>query len=408
MADSRLETRLTGTPRTRFLLEFFGNSAQFPIANSLLELLLEGPADYLRAPDLHAILLACVVQAWWLSRRQLTERPQRFLGNLIGPSIYTLIEVSLEGLKFFDSANHVAYWYFALAIGALQAVGPRLPGWAAAAARVSEDVVRAGILLVMYGLFEASDEPAKFYSVATFFSDGSHQFVALATLLLGLSLGFSSLTARGYLEQLRETSARLKTYSEWLLGQQLLTRLMEDPASLSLRRQERAVLFMDIRNFTAWSEKSAPETVVQMLNRYYHAAETVLIGHGAIKFKFAADEVLAVFDTAERAAAAAKALRREARPLLAEFGLATGIGIHAGPLVEGLLGSMGMQFYDVIGDTVNTAKRIESAAAAGEVLVSESVRQKLGADFNCGPPREISVKGKEMPLKVFPLAEDLR
>lgn len=408
MGESRLEAHLTGTPRTRFFLELFGNSAQFPIANSLLELLLEGPADYLRAPDLYAILFASVVQARWLSQRQLGARPRRFLGNLIGPAIYTLIEVSLEGLKFFASANHVAYWFFALAIGALQAAAPRLPGWAAAAARVAEDVVRAGILLVMYGLFEAADEPAKFYSVATFLADGSHRFVALATLLLGLSLGFSSLTARGYLDKLRETSARLKTYSEWLLGQQLLTRLMEDPASLSLRRQERAVLFMDIRSFTAWSEKSAPETVVQMLNRYYHAAETVLIGHGAIKFKFAADEVLAVFDTAERAAAAAKALRREARPLLAEFGLATGIGIHAGPLVEGLLGSMGMQFYDVIGDTVNTAKRIESAAAAGEVLVSESVRQALGADFNCGPPREISVKGKEMPLKVFPLEQELR
>jgi class 3 adenylate cyclase len=404
MADSRLEARLTGTPRTRFFLELFGNSAQFPIANSLLELLLEGPADYLRAPDLYAILFASVVQAWWLSRRQLSDRPMRFLGNLIGPAIYTLIEVSLEGLRFFDSANHVAYWFFALALGALQAAGPRLPGWAAAAARVSEDVVRAGILLVMYGLFEAADEPARFYSAATFIADGSHQFVALATLLLGLSLGFSSLTARGYLEQLRETSARLKTYSEWLLGQQLLTRLMEDPASLSLRRQERAVLFMDIRGFTAWSEKSAPEAVVQMLNHYYHTAEMALIDHGAIKFKFAADEVLAVFDEAERAAAAAKALHAHMQSLLAEFGLAAGIGIHAGPLVEGLLGSMGMKFYDVIGDTVNTAKRIESAAAGGEVLVSETVRRQIDAAFSFSAAREVSVKGKELPLKVFPLA----
>lgn len=408
MGESRLEARLTGTPRTRFFLELFGNSAQFPIANSLLELLLEGPVDYLRAPDLYAILFASLVQAWWLSRWQLTSRPKRFLGNLIGPAIYTLIEVSLEGMRFFDSANHVAYWFFALAIGALQVAGPRLPGWTAAAARVLEDVVRAGILLVMYGLFEAADEPAKFYSLSTFIADGSHQFVALTTLLLGLSLGFSSLTARSYLEKLRETSARLKTYSEWLLGQQLLSRLIEDPVSLSMRRQERAVLFMDIRSFTAWSEKSTPETVVQMLNRYYHAAETILIDHGAIKFKFAADEVLAVFEDTNRAAAAAKALRTEAQSLLAESGLAAGIGIHAGPLVEGLLGSMGMKFYDVIGDTVNTAKRIESAAGGDEVLVSESVQQKLGKAFACGTPREISVKGKEMPLKVFPLEQDLR
>lgn len=400
--------RLTGSSRTRFLLELFGNSAQFPIANSLLELLQEGPSEYLRAPDLYTILFASVVQAWWLSRWQPTPNPRRFLGNLIGPAIYTLIEAFLEGAHFFESRNHFAYWCFALLIGALQTIGPRLPDWAAAATRVGEDVVRALILLVMYGLFEVEDEPGKFYSLASFFADGSHQFVALATLLLGLSIGLSSLTARAYLEKLRETSARLKTYSEWLLGQQLLNRLMEDPASLSLRRQERAVLFMDIRGFTAWSEKSAPESVVQMLNRYYHAAETVLLGRGAIKFKFAADEVLAVFEGGGRAAAAAQALRAQMQPLLAEFGLAAGIGLHAGPLVEGLLGSMGMQFYDVIGDTVNTAKRIESAAAGGEVLLSEALRQQLDAAFACGTARDVSVKGKEAPLRVFPLLADLR
>jgi len=408
MGDSRLEARLSGSPRTRFLLEFFGNSAQFPIANSLLELLQDGPAAYLRAPDLYAILFASLVQAWWLSRREQTERPRRLPGNLIGPALYTLIEVSIEGAHFLESPNHVAYWFFALGIGVLQEIGPRLTSWAAAGARVGEDVVRAGILLAMYALYESADEPDKFYSLASFMADGSHQFVALATLLLGLSLGLSSLTARGYLERLRETSAQLKTYSEWLLGQQLLTRLMEDPASLSLRRQERAVLFMDIRGFTAWSEKSAPEAVVQMLNRYYHAAETVLLAHGAIKFKFAADEVLAVFEDAPRAARAAQSLRAEAQPLLAESGLAAGIGLHAGPLVEGLLGSMGMKFYDVIGDTVNTAKRIESAAGGDEVLVSEDFRRQIDAATPCGTGREIQVKGKQQPLRVFPLERELR
>ncbi len=408
MGDTRLEARLTGTSRTRFFLEFFGNSAQFPIANSLLELLLEGPAGFLRAPDLYTILFASVMQAWWLSRRQFAHRPRRFLGNLIGPTIYTLVEVSLEGMRFFDSPNHVAYWLFALAIGTLQATGPRLPGWAAAAARVAEDVVRAGILLAMYALFEATNEPEKYHSLATFMADGSHRFVTLATLLLGLSMGLSSLTARGYLDKLRETSARLKTYSEWLLGQQLLSRLMDDPASLSLRRHERAVLFMDIRGFTAWSEKDAPEAVVQMLNRYYRTAETVLLTQGTIKFKFAADEVLAVFAHAAEAARAALALRSATQLLLAESGLAAGIGLHAGPLVEGLLGSMGMKFYDVIGDTVNTAKRIESAATGGEVLVSEAVLRQIAAAFACGAARTVSVKGKEAPLKVVPLLSELR
>ena len=66
--------------------------------------------------------------------------------------------------------------------------------------------------------------------------------------------------------------------------------------------------------------------------------------------------------------------------------------------MEGLLGS-GVKFYDVIGDTVNTAKRIESAASAGEVLVSEAA----GATLLLGERREITAKGKEAPLVVFVL-----
>ena len=95
-------------------------------------------------------------------------------------------------------------------------------------------------------------------------------------------------------------------------------------------------------------------------------------------------------------------------PALLLAGLAAGIGLHAGPLVEGLLGSMGMKFYDVIGDTVNTAKRIESAATGGEVLVSEAVLRQIAAAFACGAARTVSVKGKEAPLKVVPLLSELR
>ena len=63
-----VEVRLAGTPRSRFLLELFGNSAHFPIANVILEMLLEGPAQYLRAPDLYTILIASLIQAYLLSR----------------------------------------------------------------------------------------------------------------------------------------------------------------------------------------------------------------------------------------------------------------------------------------------------------------------------------------------------
>lgn len=156
MSDTTLEKRIEGSPATRFLQEFFSNSAQFPIANILLELLLEGPRRYLAAPDAYAIILAATMQAYFLSRWQDGSRSRRFLGNLLGPALYTLIEVAMEGLQFFASPNHLAYWGFAAAIGLLQSARPLMPSPLRALVQVAEDVVRAGILLAMYAIFESA------------------------------------------------------------------------------------------------------------------------------------------------------------------------------------------------------------------------------------------------------------
>lgn len=405
MTNQSIDTRLAGTPRTRFLLELFGNSAQFPIVNFLLELLLEGPARYLLAPDMYAILLASVIQAYFLSRWQVTARPRRFLGNLIGPALYTVIESGIEGARFFTVPHHWAYWGFALAIGVLQTVRPHLPGLLNATALILEDVTRASILLVMYAIFETKANPAQTVSLGAFFADTSHQFIGLVTLLLGLSIGLSGLTAQRYLDLLRQTSRQLKMYSEWLLGRDLLGRAMTDPSALTLNRRERTVLFMDIRNFTNWCESHTPEQVVAMLNRYYQIAETILMRHRVVKFKLSADEVMSVFSTADDAVNAARELRPQFCQLLAEINLGVGIGLHTGPLVEGLLGSADVKFYDVIGDTVNIAKRIESATLASQVLVSENCQGAITQTMRWGAKRQISVKGKDAPLMVY-LLED--
>ena len=206
-------------------------------------------------------------------------------------------------------------------------------------------------------------------------------------------------------EDLRRVSAQLKTYSEWLLGPDLLGRVLSNPDALSLVRRVRTVVFVDIRNFTHWSELRPPEEVVAMLNRYYTASEAIAGQHGVIKLKFAADEVMAIFGDAQRAVAAAIEMRTELKRILSEQGLGAGIGLHTGPLVEGLLGSKDVKFYDVIGDTVNTAKRIESAAAPGEALVSETTRLTTGNHIAFGPARRIDAKGKEAPITVYSLLE---
>jgi adenylate cyclase len=400
---SPLETRIAGTFLSRFWLELFGNSAHFPIANTLLELLVAGAGSYLLEPDIYVIALACVAQAWCLTRWSATAHPRRLAGNLIGPLVYTAIESAIEGGAFFAAPHHLAYWGFSLAIGLLQAVQPRVPSTAAAFLVVAENVLRTAVLFFMYALFEINaDQPAVF-SVRAFFSDGSHTFIALAVLFLGLSGGLANVTAGRYLDLVRRTTAQLQVYSEWLLGRDLLRETFLNPAALTLTRRERAVMFMDIRGFTRWSETQAPEGVVDLLDRYYHLAESVLGRHGTIKFKLSADEVMAVFPNADSAVRAAQELSALTRPLLSGWGLGAGIGLHSGPVVEGLLGSAGVKFYDVIGDTVNTAKRIESAAGPGEVLISEAGLRAAGPVFTPGQRREIIAKGKEEPLAVYAL-----
>jgi class 3 adenylate cyclase len=110
-----------------------------------------------------------------------------------------------------------------------------------------------------------------------------------------------------------------------------------------------------------------------------------------------------VFPDSRQAAACALELRACAQRALAPSGLMAGIGVHSGPVVEGLLGSAGLKGYDVIGDTVNTAKRIEGAAAGGEVLVSDAVRVALDPAAAFGERREVVAKGKEIPIAVYPL-----
>ncbi len=401
--QTSLEARLRGSFLERFWLELFSNSAHFIIANILLELLTDYSLDYLLNPELYILIGAGLLQAYWLTRWQTTPTPRRLLGNLIGPAFYTIAEVSLDGLAFFYAPHHLAYWFFGLTIGLLQAVRPSLPPSLSGLAIVVENIVRTSIIFFMYVIFETYTEPIATLSFNNYFADTAHQFIGLAVLLLGASIGLANLTAERYLALLRQTSEQLKTYSEWLLGHELLGQAFSNPTALNLSRRERTVLFMDIRGFTHWSEAQSPERVVALLDQYYQISDGVLARHQTIKFKFSADEVMAVFPTADIAVQAALTLREPINKLLREHQLGAGIGLHCGLLVEGLLGSSRAKFYDVIGDTVNTAKRIEGAAQSAEVLISEAARQALTTPIPLTSKREITAKGKDVPVTVYPI-----
>lgn len=221
--------------------------------------------------------------------------------------------------------------------------------------------------------------------------------------MLGLVIGLANISAEKYLEILRETAGQLRKYSEWFLGKELLSKAVSDHSALVMQSQTRTVLFMDIRGFTKWNEPESPGEVVAMLNSYYEAAEKIWTKYAFVKTKLTADEVMIVFPSAEIAVKAAMEICIEANAVLSPHGLSAGIGLHLGHLVEGLLGSKELKMYDVIGDTVNTSKRICNTAKGNEILISQTVFAELGNHAAVREPHQISVKGKAEPLTVYAL-----
>lgn len=387
----------------RVARNFLTHSGHVPLVLLILELLLAEPG-YFRHPDPYLLLCVGVAQAWLTEWLQARDRPQPFLANLTGPLFYSLVESMLEGPAFFWQWHHIAYWCFAVGFGALH-WGQARRSSISAALVLSENVLRSAIPLVMYALFEARMKNGV-PSVAGFLDDGAHAFLAIVLLLLGMLLGFADINLRRSLAKIRQLTARLRQYSEWTLGRGILDRAIADERTLSLQRVERAVLFMDIRGFTAWSERQAPEAVVDMLNSYYRAAEQALAAARPIKLKYTADEIMAVFADARTCTYAAGRMMDATHAQLAQSQLSAGAGVHVGPVVEGLLGGEGTKAYDFIGDTVNTAQRLCDSAAPGELLVSEAACRAAGIDGAAW--RQVAAKGKREPVSaVVVVAADL-
>ncbi len=399
LPEYTIEQRISGSFLSRFLQELFRNTGYFPIALIILEFLIEG-LDFFAKPDLYLLIPATLVQTYILARWPSRFALGHLVGSLVAPALYTIGEMAFEGWKFFQSPYHVMYLVFAFVIGLLQAGQLRPKDLLSDILLLLENLVRAEILFALYIAFEVYANPLQTVSLPEFFADGAHQFLALAVLLLGISAALANVSTQRYSQLLKQTAGQLKVYSEWLLGRNLLGRAINDPNSMRLSRQKRTMMFVDIRGFTSWSERRTPEEVAFLLNRYYLTVEGLLDNYQIIKYKFTADEVMVVFIEADEAVCAARELRETLGRVLFKKELGVGIGVHTGLLVEGLFGGQNVRFYDVIGDTVNTAERIEKFAGAGEIWISEDTRLNL-SDKIAGEQRQVAVKGKDQPMRVY-------
>ncbi|TXH90691.1 MAG: adenylate/guanylate cyclase domain-containing protein [Rhodoferax sp.] len=373
---------------------FFSHAGHVPLALVILEALLAEPGYFARM-DAYLLLTAGLLQAGVGERFASASLKGRVLANFVGPLVYSLVEFSVEGFDFIAQWHHQAYWGYALVFAVLQGVPSRCKG-CQGVALFGESIVRASIPLVTYALFEAKSG-GQSLALGTFWADTAHQYLTIVLLLLGALMGFVEVNLHRAQAQVKALTEKLRVYSSWALGKNLLEKALEDAHTLSLKRVNRAVLFVDIRGFTAWSERRSPEEVVQMLNVFYEESEKALATL-PIKLKYTADEILAVFETCAQALSAVEALLPQLQKTLCPLGLSAGAGLHYGSVVEGVMGGAHSKAYDFIGDTVNTAQRLCSAAQAWELLLSDAAAQECG--ITPQNTRSIQAKGRAAELAV--------
>lgn len=179
-------------------------------------------------------------------------------------------------------------------------------------------------------------------------------------------------------------------------------------------RRDVAVMFVDLRGYTAFTETVEPEEVVAVLREFHRVIGELSLDHGGNVERFAGDSVMIVFNDPEplpdagiQAAQMALAVMREVDQLLAThwnhqgYDLRAGVGLARGYATLGAIGCAARRDYGVIGSVVNLASRLSSEAAAGEVLVSQSLVMELESVFVTEDLGERRLKGFPKAVPVF-------
>lgn len=175
---------------------------------------------------------------------------------------------------------------------------------------------------------------------------------------------------------------------------------------------EASVIFMDICGFTAISEKETPDVVVKLINKYFDIMVKEIIAQNGTIDKFMGDAVMAIFKGdyhLDRAVEAAlhvrEAINKVSEPLEGrpDFVPQLATGIKSGEMVSGNIGSVTLKRldYTVIGDTVNTAQRLQSSAQPGQILIAHDDYLTISESFECREVGAVQVKNKAMQLQVY-------
>ena len=330
-------------------------------------------------PLAYSILAAFSLALFIRTKRYPLFRSIHLLLMLVLPFLFQL---SMGG---FVASGGMVMWSFMAPIGALVLAGTRhgVPWFAGFVA-----------LVILSGLLDpvvpgVAVSPA---TVIIFFVLNISALSALVYLLLQYFMRGLERT-RAALEAEQENSERLLLN---VLPEPIARRLLHGEELIADAFSEVTVLFADIVDFTQMSDRLAPEQAVEMLNEVFSVFDQLAERWGLEKIKTIGDAYMAVagvpiprVDHAEAVAEMALAMREVA----VTRHLEVRIGIDSGPVVAGVIGRRKFS-YDLWGDTVNTANRMESHGLPGEIQVTPRLYRRLSEKYRFQPRGPVSVKGK--------------
>ncbi len=259
------------------------------------------------------------------------------------------------------------------------------------------------------------------------------RYVGLNELIVSDALGVLLLAAGFWVMARRTTHARLfrtRVVAENALLSSTLGRYLPKVVAARLRGESSrlarlggesrfvAVLFADIRGFTRFAETRSPHDVVVSLNLALSAITAPVIRHRGVLDKYIGDGLLAFFESTSDPEDAARNAVNAAREMQAAFAqlrrdtegddlgeLGLGVGINAGRVILGNIGSEDVMDYTVIGDPVNVAARLQAAAESGQILLTDEVCALIRAELTVESMPPLAVRGRLRAVSVYRLIE---
>ncbi len=202
-------------------------------------------------------------------------------------------------------------------------------------------------------------------------------------------------------------------YMDREIARELLRR--PEAARLGGEKREVVILFCDIRDFTPIAENLGPDTIIRFLNRFFSQMTGVIMEHHGIIVDFYGDGILAFFDPVDgpltpimrqAITCSLKMQRALGRVNIPESDgafppVSMGIGLHAGEVVVGNVGSEKRAQYGIVGAAVNLANRLQTQAHGGEVVISEAIYQPLRSDLVVSREFRACLKGIQEPVTMY-------